>query len=125
MTRVRIAVCILAALILMSTGSVFIVRYSCERVIAVLGELRAAEVQGNTEQAQQLCGEAYDKWSDMQAVLMFCVSYDKLSEADNTLCRLSPMLDADCDEFRAELAAAETMLRHIAEGETPYLTNVF
>lgn len=125
MTRVRIAIGILAVLILLSTGSVFAVRKSCSHVISTLHQLSLAEEKGDTEAAKEFCQTTIERWDNVQWILKLCVSYDKLSEAEKTLLRLEPMLETDCDEFRSELTSAETMLRHISEGETPYLTNVF
>ena len=125
MTRVRIAVCILAALILMSAGSVFAVRRCCDHLLSSLHQLSAAEEKGDSETAKELCRSTLEQWDSVQWILKLCVSYDKLGEAEITLQRLEPMIESDCDELGAELMAAETMLRHISEEETPYLTNVF
>ncbi len=125
MTRVRIALGILAALILLSTGSVLTVKKSCSHVQSTLEQLRHADENGDTEEALTLCESAQRRWEKSQGILKLCVSYEKLAEAENIICRLKPLLEEDCDEFTAELAQAETVLRNIADGETPYFTNVF
>ena len=125
MTRVRIAICILAALILLSAGSVYAVRRSCRHVMNTLDQISVAEAHGDIQEAEELCEIAEKRWEKMQYVLMFCVSYDKLIEAENSIRRLKPLLDAECDEFTAELALSQSMILSISDGETPYITNVF
>lgn len=125
MTRVRISVVILSLLILMSIGSVCVVRMACNRVISVLNQLQLAADAEDAEQAKQLCDAAYERWEDVQWMLMCTVSHDKLAAADQEFCRLRPLLDAECDEFEAELATVQNMILHIVQGETPYLTNIF
>lgn len=125
MTRVRIAACILAALILMSAGSAFAVQKSCSHVLSTLHQLSAAEENGDTGTAKELCRSTVERWESVQWILKLCVSYDKISDVEKTLLRLEPMIETDCDEFRSELITVETMLCHIAGGEIPYFTNVF
>ncbi|MBO5226905.1 MAG: DUF4363 family protein [Ruminococcus sp.] len=125
MTRVRIALGILAALILLSVGSVVCVNRSCSHVQNTLEQLRHAKENGDLEEAKALCGEIERRWESFQGILKMCVSYEKLAETSNIIMRLEPLLEEDCDEFAAELAQAEYMLRNITESETPDFANVF
>jgi hypothetical protein len=125
MTRVRIALGILAALILLSAGAVFTVKINCGHVMSTLEQLRHAEEKGDTAEALTLCETAQKRWKEAQGILKLCVSYERLAEAENIICRLKPLLEEDCDEFTAELAQAQTVLKNITDGETPYFTNVF
>ncbi|MBQ8514129.1 MAG: DUF4363 family protein [Ruminococcus sp.] len=125
MTRVKIAIVILSLLILMSIGSVLMVHYACNRVMTVLEQVQHAADREDTEQLGTLCDAAYERWEDIQWMLMCTVSHEKLTLTDQAFCRLRPLLDTDCDEFEAELSTVYTMLLHIKQGETPYLTNIF
>ncbi|MBQ8687853.1 MAG: DUF4363 family protein [Ruminococcus sp.] len=125
MTRVRIAAGILSLLIILSISSIFLVRRQCRQVLTVLEQLSLAADTGDKEQMHMLCTAAQDRWEEVQGALMCLVSHEKLTSADQAFCRLIPLLEADCDEFEAELATVQTMLMHITQGETPYLTNVF
>lgn len=125
MTRVKIAIVILSLLILMSIGSVLTVHYACNRVLTVLEQAQLAADREDMEQTGKLCDAAYERWEDVQWMLMCTVSHEKLTLADQTFCRLGPLLDTGCDEFEAELSTVHAMLLHIKQGETPYLTNVF
>ncbi len=122
MIRVRIALGILAGLILLSTTSAFIVNHNCDKVNSVLHMAGIAHSMNDNERAAELCAEAYESFQDSQSLLAFCVSYEKLSEADRALCRLAPLLRDDCDEFSAELVSAEKLLIHMADSELPHLS---
>ncbi len=122
MTRVRIALGILAGLIILSIASAFIVDRSCDKVNSVLHMAGIAHSMEDDERAAELCTEAYESFQGSQPLLVFCVPYDKLSEADRALCRLAPLLQEDCDEFSAELTATEKLLERIADGELPHLS---
>lgn len=125
MMRVRMALGVLAVLILLSTASVFTVRINCGHVLSILDQLRHAEENGDTEEAIVLCESVQNGWEEAQGILKLCVSYERLAEAENIICRLKPLLEEDCDEFTAELVQAQTVLRNITDEETPYLTNIF
>lgn len=122
MIRVRIALGILAGLILLSATSAFIVDRHCDKVNSVLHMAGIAHSMNDDERAAELCTEAYESFQGSQALLVFCVPYDKLSEADRALCRLAPLLQEDCDEFSAELISAERLLVRMADGEFPHLS---
>ena len=125
MTRVRIALGILAALILLSVGSVLTVKKSCGHVQSTLEQLRHAEANGDSEEAHRLCEAAQQRWENSQGILKLCVSYEKIAEAEQIIRRLKPLLEEDCDEFTAELAQAQAVLHSISDSETPYFTNIF
>ena len=125
MNHVKIAFTILLLLIGMSTGCVYLVHRQCHQVLSVLGELELAAEAEDRENAAVLCDTALEIWEDSQSILLCMVSRDKLTAAEESLCRLRPLLDEDCDEFSAELAMVQAMILNIDEGEMPYFTNIF
>ncbi len=125
MTRVKIAAGILVTLVVLCVVSVCAVRRTCRSVMTVLEQAEAASARKEMDEVRQLCGAAYERWDSVQWILMCTVSHEKLTTADESFCRLVPLLEAECDEFDAELTMVQAMLLHIVQGETPYLSNVF
>lgn len=124
MTHLKAAFTILVLLILMSISSALLVRKECTGLLDILAEIKSASDSGEREKAQKLCDTALESWNKSEKILLCTVSLDKITAAEQTIYRLGPLLSADCDEFEAELAAAELMIRNISDGEIPYLTNI-
>lgn len=124
MTHLKAAFAILILLILMSAGSALLVRRECTGLLDILSEIKSASDSGEREKAQELCDAAFEIWNKSEKILLCTVSLEKITAAEQTIYRLGPLFREDCDEFEAELVAAELMIRNISDGEIPYLTNI-
>lgn len=97
MTRFRISLAILLILLGISIGSMAAVRYSGN---AVLEAVQQVSETASPTAAQ--CEAVETAWEKAEPWLLLSVRRDKLMDTSNSVYRLKPLLESDCDEFTAE-----------------------
>ena len=103
MTRFRISLAILLVLLGISMGSMAAVRHSGNAVLEA--------VQQVSETASPTAWEKAEPW------LLLSVRRDKLMDTSNSVYRLKPLLESDCDEFTAELKDLQSSLQFLIQEE--------
>ena len=105
MTRFRISLAILLILLGISIGSMAAVRYSGN---AVLEAVQQVSETASPTAAQ--CEAVETAWEKAEPWLLLSVRRDKLMDTSNSVYRLKPLLESDCDEFTAELKDLQSNL---------------
>lgn len=112
MTRFRISLAILLGLLGMSIGSMAAVRHSGTAVLAAV-----QEIIETTSPTTAQCEAVEAAWETAEPWLLLSVRRDKLMDTSNAVYRLKPLLEADCDEFDAELKDLQSSLQFLIQEE--------
>lgn len=112
MTRFRISLAILLVLLGVSMGSMAAVRHSGN---AVLEAVQQVSETASPTAAQ--CEAVETAWEKAEPWLLLSVRRDKLMDTSNAVYRLKPLLEADCDEFDAELKDLQSSLQFLIQEE--------
>lgn len=110
MTRFRISLAILLVLLGISIGSMAAVRYSGN---AVLEAVQQVSETASPTAAQ--CEAVETAWEKAEPWLLLSVRRDKLMDTSNSVYRLKPLLESDCDEFTAELKDLQSNLQFLIQ----------
>ena len=111
MTRFRISLAILLVLLGISMGSMAAVRHSGN---AVLEAVQQVSETASPTAAQ--CEAVETAWEKAEPWLL-SVRRDKLMDTSNAVYRLKPLLEANCDEFDAELKDLQSSLQFLIQEE--------
>ena len=110
MTRFRISLAILLVLLGISMGSMAAVRHSGN---AVLEAVQQVSETASPTAAQ--CEAVETAWEKAEPWLLLSVRRDKLMDTSNSVYRLKPLLESDCDEFTAELKDLQSNLQFLIQ----------
>ena len=113
MNHVKDAFAILFAVIALSICSEYIVSCRCRELSRLLTELTYAAVTEDKAAAVQLCEAVNDKWKESEPLFSCIVPLEKVCQAEQSICRLSPLLKCDSDELAAEAACALALCSRI------------
>ncbi|MBQ8923002.1 MAG: DUF4363 family protein [Oscillospiraceae bacterium] len=109
-TRMRIAICLLTAIILMCFWSAIQVRKSCDRLLKCTD---AAIYAADTLHKENLAGELgaiVRRWKKDSPLLHLFVPAQPLTDLNEAILRLEALDAADSDELTAELCAVRADL---------------
>lgn len=106
MNHVKLAFAILASIIAVSIFSEYTVSRKCGELTDILYELKDAAENGDIEKAAELCTAVNDTWDRAERLFSYTVPIDKLCQAQQSICRLQPLLGTDADDFEAEIMTA-------------------
>ena len=110
--RVKLAGGVLAMLAVLSGCAFAAVRQICTDLLQMQTRAERTVIE-NSADARQAVMELTEAWQQRGTVLQFLVAGNVLGELDGSMNRLVPMLDAECDELSAELAAVKSNLKWI------------
>lgn len=125
MTRVKISVGILAALIAVGIFSCVWASNRCSRLIDSLENIRAAVSDENTEAAADKTEKFMDEWESFRNMASVMVKRDKLSEIDRIRSRIISLMENDSDELQSELSELINMIELLRDREIPVITSIF
>lgn len=114
--RVKLAGSVLAALALLCGYAFRTVRSICMELLTMQARAENA-VTAHQTNVRDAVTALTDTWEQHGTALQFLVAGNVLGELDDSMNRLLPMLDADCDELTAELAAVKSNIRWIYDQE--------
>ena len=109
-TRVRIALCLLSAIVLMCIWSAVQVRRSCDRLLKCTD---AAIYAADTMHKENLAGELgaiVRRWKKDSPLLHWFVPAQPLTDLNEAILRLEALHTAKSDELSAELCAVRADL---------------
>lgn len=106
MNHVKWAFAILAVIVSSSMLSEYTVKRKCNELTEVLYELKDAAESGDDENTERLCNVVNDKWDRAEALIAYTVPIDRISLAEQSICRLTPLFISKSDEFEAEIMTA-------------------
>lgn len=113
MNHVRWAFAILIVIVSASLFSEYMVKRQCNELTEVLYELKDAAENGDNESAEKLCDTVNDKWNKVETMITYTVPMDRISQAEQSICRLKPLFMSGSDEFEAEVMTAAVICSRI------------
>lgn len=108
MSHVKWAAAVLVILIVISVWGEYRVRRDCAELTDLLAALQTAARENDTEAKTELCGAVTEKWESSKSIFMLTVPLEKICQAEQSICRLEPLLNAESEELEAEAAAASS-----------------
>ncbi len=124
MTRVKISVGILSAMIIASILSGIWINKHCDRLIGLTEKISSAYIEGDLKSAQKTAEQLEHEWDSFRGKATMMIKSDKLSEIERLCERIIPLIENDSDEIGAELDELCGMLTALRKGELPLLTSV-
>lgn len=106
MNHVKWAAAVLVLIVIISSWGEYVVRKDCRELTDMLNSLQTAAREENESEKERLCSEISDKWQSSRMLFMLAVPLEKISQAEQSICRLEPLLAVGSDELEAEAAAA-------------------
>lgn len=106
MNHVKWAFAILTIILAVSIFSEYAVRGECSELTCMLYDLKDAAEMGDNKKASELCTMVNDKWNSVEKLISYTVPFDKICQAEQSICRLQPLLESDSQEFGAEVMTA-------------------
>lgn len=113
MNHVKWAFAILTIIVSVSLFSEYMVKRQCDELTEVIYELKDAAERGDDENAEMLCDIVNDKWNKIETIITYTVPMDRISQAEQSICRLKPLFMSDSDEFEAEVMTAAVICSRI------------
>lgn len=125
MGRVKLCFGILIAIIVFGIGGILIIEHKTTDIIKLVDKTQYYSDMGNTEKALEAVDELEKQWIKYHKLASVIVSNDKISDVQNSVSRIQPLIESQVDELNAEIANARSSLMWIIESEIPRFTNIF
>lgn len=109
MNHVKFAFLILAAVIVISAGSEYMVSQKREELSQLLYALSNAAIAEDRETSEKLCKETAEKWEAAEPLFSCILPLEKVNQAEQSICRLQPLYEMESDELAAEAATAQML----------------
>ena len=113
MNHVKWAFAILTVIVSVSLFSEYMLKRQCNELTEMLYELKDAAEKGDDESVEKLCDTVNDKWDKVEKIITYTVPMDRISQAEQSICRLKPLFMSDSDEFEAEIMTATVICSKI------------
>lgn len=113
MNHVKWAFAILTIILAVSIFSEYAVRSECNELTCMLYDLKDAAEIDDKKKASELCIMVNDKWNSVEKLISYTVPFDKICQAQQSICRLLPLLESDSEEFEAEVMTAAVLCSNI------------
>ncbi len=124
MGRVKLCFGIIIAIIILSTAGIFVIDYKTDGVIKLIERTKAYSDAGDTEKALESVDSLEKVWEKYHKIASIVVRNDKISDVQNAISRLRPLIEKENDELNAEYECAKQALEWIVESEMPLWTNI-
>lgn len=125
MTRTKISIFILAALIAFSASSAIFLKRRCNELIGILEDAKSYaetdELDEILEQSEQFSAE-FDKFTDLAH---FIIRNDKLTDIATKSERIAPLALNACDELTADISELIDMISQLRDSELPSFSRIF
>lgn len=113
MNHVKWAFAILIVIVSAGLFSEYMVKQQCSELTESLYELKNSAEKGDNENTERLCDAVSEKWDKVERIITYTVPMDRISQAEQSICRLKPLFISDSDEFEAEIMTAATICSRI------------
>ena len=122
MKRVVWAAAIIAAIILYSAASPFILKKQNKKLIDSLDLITKLYEQDKS--AAEAAAELTADWRSYRKKMSFIIDDEKLCELDTAIAKIPPYISEANDELEAELENVRRRLNTIYRSEIPYWYNI-
>jgi len=119
MTRIRTAFIILVSVLVLCTFSSFKIHSEMKKFIGITEEIEYQIKLDNTDNALQLAENMIHEWDSTFRKLNPVIRYDELLSVYDSIVRLYPLIENECDDVLSETAGIKFSLQKIAENELP------
>ena len=119
MGRVKLCFGIIITIIVLSTAGIFVIDYKTDGVIKLIEQTKAYSDAGNIEKALESVDSLEKVWEKYHKLASIVVRNDKISDVQNSISRLRPLIEKENDELNAEYECAKQALEWIVESEMP------
>ncbi len=125
MGRVKLCFGILIAIIILGIGGILIIEHKTNDIIKLVDTTQYYSDMGDTQKALETVDKLKNQWDNYHKVASVIVSNDKISDVQDSVSRIKPLIESHDDELNAEIANARSVLMWIIESEIPRFTNIF
>ena len=125
MTRLKISLFIIAALIGTSIYQGVLVSKECVSLMEQTTQAEEFFRSGNTEKSVDITAELQEKWEDFRKGASVFVRNNKLTELDRLVARVHHLAENESEELASELSELYHLLDLLKNSEIPKWTSVF
>lgn len=126
MKKVWIAVCVLAAVIIISISGLVLNVTTAQDLTEMINSACAYVEDEDTDSALDVLEGAIAEFDERTGIMLVFVSHGKLDDIEETLQVAKSFLESgEIPEFMAECNRALAMLKHYKDVEYPYFNNIF
>ena len=124
MGRVKLCLATIIAVMGISVFGLWYLDVRTDRITELTERVMRLAKSGNRELALKEEERLYREWEDYQNAASIFVRNEKIADVQNSMARIRPMIENDCDELYAEFANVLSGLEWIVESEIPRISNV-
>ncbi len=125
MNRLYISIGTIVFIISIGVISLFSLDNTTKEIRTKLDEIESYSKENNIEAAITSADELYNFFSKKSDILILLIRHDSIEELEETLARLSPLLEnQDTSEFYAEVSKANGLTEKLINHELPLIKNI-
>jgi hypothetical protein len=125
MNRLYIAIGTIVLIISISVISLFSLKNTTKEIAFRLDEIKTYSKEEKIEDAIKSADKLYNFFSKKSDMLILFIRHDSIEELEETLSRLSPLLEnQDSSEFYAEVSKAIGLTEKLINHELPLIKNI-
>lgn len=125
MTRLKISIIIIAALIGTSIYQGVMVGRECSSLMEQTAQAEEFFRSGNAEKSMDITAELQEKWEKFRSNASVFVRNNKLTELDRLVARVHHLAENESEELSSELTELYHLLELLKNSEIPKWTSVF
>lgn len=125
MTRFKISLCILTALVIISVFPSIWLNRKCGKLISIAKDTISLCDEENDAAAKKAALELEHEIHQFRRTANIFVKSDRLADISRISARIAPLIDNGSDEAAAELNELSELLESLRDGEKPFLNNIF
>jgi hypothetical protein len=124
MKRIIVCVCVIAAILALSAGSLFMLKSANEKLYRYIDNCTESYFLDSNDLEERLA-ELENYWGEYYVKVFFLTRSSSLDDISCSVSRLRYLLEEDSDEFASELNSVRFRAYLIYESQIPYLRSVF
>lgn len=124
MKRVKLCSVILAVLIIITIGTLFLIQKKCAELKELANQTLVLYENKNIEEALKKAEELNQKWNKHYKFFHCSVKNDKLCNINSQLAKIIPLIENNDDQVISELNSLIYELDFLRNNETPYIYNL-
>ncbi len=125
MTRFKISLCILTALVITSVLPNIWLNQECGELISIAEETITFCSENNNEAAKKTALELEHEIHKFRRTANIFVKSDRLADISRISARIAPLIENGSDETSAELNELSELLKGLRDSEKPFWNNIF
>ncbi len=124
MKRVKLCSVILMILIIITIGTLFMIRKKCTELKDLAGQTLILYENKNTEEALKKAEELNQTWDKHYKFFHCSVKNDKLYNINSEIAKIKPLIENNDDQVISELNSLIYELDFLSNNETPHIYNI-